>query len=240
MNDFISSIRNDRDIEIKERESKGIVIFSKPHYRIIDTVEVLLDENTYTFGVHANNSEVYFYIINNGANTYYSIIELYELLKLICDRGNDAVVFEALENIAKMDTVHKYNKDGMVEFLYRERSYYINKIEYPEYSSEIEAPDGAAKISYIELFLLITLIQEKSNALFNRGSGNNEQYLNGLARLLYCLLKLDKDHEYLSNLGWYYSEEKELFELYRDKSQEEKRKYYLTEAEYMSIINEES
>lgn len=96
------------------------------------------------------------------------------------------------------------------------------------------------QITNKELFLLLLLIQEKSNALFKRSTGVKRSYANGIFRLLIILLEKNEDDELLEELGWKWDAKKEMFDFL---SQKEKRvgrdvyKYYLTKAEYSDRIS---
>lgn len=249
MNDFISTIRTDRKREIKKRENEGIIIPDKYRYRIVDTISVLKDGKEYIFGVQANQKDVYFFIIDEGANSYFTIVEIYELLKYVVDSGNEDVVYEALEKIytTEMKKVSQEQEDRDVEiwenrgrFNYRGISYYIKDVEYPDYAGEIQMLDGSGTMSYLQLFMLINLIQEKSNAFFSRGGANNCELINGIVRLFDCLLRGTSDHESLMRLGWFWDNIEKKYVLNADKAEKKERKYYLTKAEFEDIIYSES
>ena len=78
MNDFISTIRTDRLRQIEQYREKGYLIDKK--FRLVDKIEVKHEEQLYCFGVQASGRDVYFYLIDDGENAYYSISEIYELL----------------------------------------------------------------------------------------------------------------------------------------------------------------
>ena len=78
MNDFISTIRTDRLRQIEQYREKGYLIDKK--FRLVDKIEVKHEEQLFCFGVQASGRDVYFYLIDDGENAYYSISEIYELL----------------------------------------------------------------------------------------------------------------------------------------------------------------
>ena len=78
MNDFISTVRTDRQREINMKEKSGIVVSDKYRYRIVDTIMVIMPDGTkLTYGFQANHRDVYFFMIDEGANSYFSIVEIY-------------------------------------------------------------------------------------------------------------------------------------------------------------------
>lgn len=69
----------------------------------------------------------------------------------------------------------------------------------------IEVEDGSVQIDYKTLFILINLIQEKSNYLFER-SKKYRGYKNGIIRLLITLIQIEKNNPILEEKGWVYDE----------------------------------
>ena len=64
MNDFISTVRTDRQREINLKEESGIVVSDKYGYRIVDTIIVIMSDGTkLTYGFQANHRDIYFFII---------------------------------------------------------------------------------------------------------------------------------------------------------------------------------
>ncbi|TYC84474.1 hypothetical protein FXB42_11950 [Acetobacterium wieringae] len=252
MNDFISTVRTDRLREIGEKERTGIVIADKYKYRLVDTIIIpMSDEKNLIYGFQVNQKDVYFYIIDEGANSYYTIIELYELLKYMCDSGNEDIVFEVLKRIEEIEMKRVRNSIGTddtaqdiwenrADFIYRGITYHFKAVEYPEYDGIIEMPDGARTLSYQQVFLLLNLIQEKSNAFFTRGESNKKELINGITRLFLGLLSGKEDHDELKSLGWFYDTQKNKYVLRPNMSKNKERKYYLTKEEYLIIMNKES
>lgn len=252
MNDFISAVRTDRIREMSEREKLGIIISDKYWYRIVDTIIIpMKNGEDLKFGFQANQKDVYFFIIDDSSNSYYTIVELYELLKYICDSGNEEIVYDTLHKIETTEmkkTTSEVGEDGetqenwenRADFIYRDVTYHLKDIEYPDYDRIIEMTDGARRLSYKHLFVLLNLIQEKSNAFFTRGGTDNSHYVNGIVRLFICLLKVKGGCQELEQLGWFYNDEKDRYFFNLEKVKDKTRKYYLTREEYMSIIKTES
>ena len=89
------------------------------------------------------------------------------------------------------------------------------------------------------MFLLIILIQEKSNALFKRSTGNKRLYVNGILRLLIVLLEGEQEDTLLKSLGWSWNAKEYEFQ-YVSKDNRKGReifKYYLTKTEYDVRLN---
>lgn len=249
MNDFISAVRTDRWRELMEKEKSGIQIADKYYYKLVDSIKIKIsDDIMLTYGFQANQKDVYFFITNNGANSYFSIVELYELLKYMCDLGDEDIVLDVLDRIMTtetkriIDTVESKEKwENRTDFYYRDVVYHFKAIDYPEYDGLIKLDDGAVKMSYLQIFVLLNLIQEKSNAFFTRGESKHVELVNGIVRLFICLLNGSNDYEELKQLGWFYDSESKKYNLNIKKDRDkERRKYYLTEDEYLSIINAES
>jgi hypothetical protein len=106
-------------------------------------------------------------------------------------------------------------------------------------NGEVAIPESGMKLTYSEIFVLINLIQEKSNALFMRSTTRKKKYQNGILRLLIVLCKMEKNILLLQELGWNWNEPQGRFEyLPKEKIKTRaKYKYYLTADEYKTIMN---
>lgn len=245
MNDFISIIRTDRYREIEKYKNIGYSFNNEKQYRLIDVIQVSHKGFLQKFGVQVTERDIYFYLVDDKANAYYSIQEIYELLIDISYREGIDFVVDILKNqmnikIQKIQDPSNLNKEITInqeEFIYRGISYYIKRTAIPPRNGTILPIDSSEKISYLQLFMLINLIQEKSNALFLRGIGN-EPYIDGLIRFLIVLVFLDHDVDILNIKGWYFDAGSEKFKyLGADKGT---KKYYLTKKEYLDIMPKES
>jgi hypothetical protein len=249
LNRFIPIIRTDRKREINKYKNLNYFIADEKEYRLIDRIRTLQPKCTFDFGVEANNREIYFYIIKDGSNTFFSIYEIYEELYNIAIREGSKFVIDILKEQANIKIEEKENsktKEKQIvnqeKFMYRGVEYYIKKtVEIDkEKDGKINPKDSSVEITYQEFFTLINLIQEKSNTLF-LWRENDKTYVNGLMRLLIVLLSNNEDMEILLQKGWKYDEdnEKYILDVKRDK-EINKSKYYLTEDDYNNIINKES
>lgn len=248
MNDFISIIRTDRAREIKKYKDKGYSFIDEKKYRFIEKIEVIQEENL-AFGVEATERDVYFYIIDAGANAYFSIIEIYKLLLEIIKKEDRLFVTTILEQQLKMEIVEENDSnnenkkllDNQEAFFYRGIKYNTKKHVELSKNGRFSPMDSSASITYNQFFTLINLIQEKSNALFLRGT-ENKQYKNGLIRFLLIMLIGSGDIQILMEIGWHYDNGNKCFSYSKPttESNRSKRKYYLTEKEYADIIRMES
>ena len=243
MENFISTIRTDRFREMKEYDDKGYFFIDRQAYRKIDKITTRQEGYEMTFGVEATQNDVYFYLINNQANTYLSIYEIYQLLLAVtCSEGEDFVV-NALKQQLRLKIRKSPGKNKKDVWLNQEKfeycgiEYDIRKTVELGRKGEVGIPDISLEITYKQLFLLINLIQEKSNALFLRGK-QNRKYADGILRLFVVLLCVHKELNLLTDLGWSYNAETDgfLFEAPKEENQRNKRKYYLTKKEYDNIM----
>ena len=161
------------------------------------------------------------------------------------------IVLEVLERIKSTEMkqildpsaptdLSKAKWENRGDFIYRGITYHMKMIDYPDYNGCIEMIDGARTMSYKQLFVLLNLIQEKSNAFFTRGEVKNEILTNGIMRLFICLLKGTRDYDELMQLGWVYDYENSKYVFDEHIIEKNSRKYYLTEDEFWDIINSES
>lgn len=247
MDNFISIIRTDRKREINKYKNMKYSVGDEKNYRLIDGIKTLQNGYIFEFGAEATEREIYFYVIEDGANAYFSIVEIYELLQDIMIREGEDFVIDLLkeqiqieiEVVKNSENDNKEKTLNQERFLYRGVEYYIKRtVEINDKrNGQVKPWDSSVKISYRQFFTLLNLIQEKSNALFSRGK-NNDQYKNGLIRLLIVLLINNHDIPILLQKGWKYDDENEKYTYQKIEEETEisKRKYYLTEEEYKNII----
>lgn len=247
MNDFISTIRTDRLREINEKKKMGIIIQDEYSYRYVDKIQLILEDETMIFGVQANNRDIYFFIIDEGANSYFTVYDIYMILSEICAHGNEETVINVLNEMNKKEMKKISNPDEKKEnwinrgrFRYQDVEYNLKEAVIPDHHGKYKQKDGARDITYKQLFVLINLIQEKSNAFFTRGKNKDELNVNGLVRLLSALLSSHTNIKLLNEMGWFYNNDEEHFQLKKELSLEDKKHYYLTQEEFDSIICSES
>jgi len=122
--------------------------------------------------------------------------------------------------------------------------YFDIPIEEP-LETRLNIAKSSATISYLEIFILLYLIQYKSNYLFSISLLEKDKaYSDGLIRLFIALFSLERDHSDLLNLGWEYDSHNGRFKLNYNRSISKKerasKKYYLTNEELGNILKTES
>lgn len=245
MKNFIPAIRTDRYREMKIYEDREYSFINKRSYRMRDEIETMQEKYVFKFGVEVTQSDIYFYLNDNSANIYLSIIEIYDILLYISYReGVDFVVNILKRQLNVKIKIKKPNnseKKGEIinqeKFIYRGIEYNIRKTVALPKTGKIEIPDSSLIISYEHLFMLINLIQEKSNALFLRGK-SSKIYADGLIRMYIILLTKKEDVDVLSSIGWKFNgtKDKFIYVMPTKETERNKKKYYLTKSEYKNII----
>lgn len=231
MKDFLAIARNDRNRERVEYSRKKYLV--PDYYRMVRKIRIEREGRVYELGVQVSTQDYYFYIIENEENAYYSIREIYDLLRAMSEKEGKEYVCDLLTKQMK-----ETNKE---KFIYEDIEYEIRKSIVPDRIGDIQVWDGSKEISYEMLFMLINIVQEKSSAMFLKGV-NNEKYVDGIIRLLIVLVCCSDNHDILNSKGWFWDDRNQYF-IYRNVlSEEEKRhkKYYLTEGEFDDIMSVES
>ena len=249
MKNFIPVVRTDRLREMQSYDAKSYSFLDRKQYRMLEKIDTLQEGYQFTFGVEVTQNDVYFYIIHDSANLYLSIEELYQLLvDMSADQGKDFV-----QNMLKKQlTIHirtarkQQDPDGkkvvlnLEKFRYRNLQYDIRRTVVSNQDGKLTVPNVSLQITYHELWMLLNLIQEKSNALFARNV-ESKRYVDGIFRLFVVLLWLEKDHPLLQELGWQYDTQLGRFAFHeipeKKKTPRGRRKYYLTKEEYKNILN---
>ena len=238
MNNFIPLVNSDRLREINKYSRRGYVFRDgKDKFNYVRNVFVRnkkVDEGgsdgaCYFFEVR-NKQEPRFYITVTENELkesciYLTMYEIYELLVEIAKKTS-------LETVTKMLT----SKRDKVWYMYYtalefELKYFSETIP----SDMLQIPDSNVKIRYENFFLLIAMIQEKSNYYWsNSTEENNRLYTNGIIRLLVCLINT-KGNYLLEKHKWKYNVIKDKYEMIPNAKKED-YKYYLTRDEYKTIM----
>lgn len=231
MIEFLSIARNDRKREKANYLKKNYLV--PDSYRMIRVIRIKAGDREVDLGIQVSKDDYYFYIIDNDENAYYSIREIYELLHMMAEKEGEEYVCNLLEEQMRVQ-----EKDV---FTYEEIEYEMRKSIVPDRDGAISVPDGSKEISYDRLFLLINMVQEKSSAMFMKKEGN-EEYVNGIIRLLKVLVHCTYDHDILENKGWYWDcdEKQYVYKNILDEKEKKHKKYYLTDREYKDIMTIES
>ncbi len=237
MNSFIPTIRTDRIREIFEYEARGYSFRDKRTYLFIRSIDIPYAGDTYSFQVRVDVREVKFHSIKGDGSIYLTVGELAHLFFKMRQYTNTNYIVTILKSILESDSIH--------QFMYQRVDYALSFSNDIPISGDIEVGSTQVFLSYIELFLLLSLIQSKSNYFFSISKDSRDKsYSNGLIRLLIVLLSIDNDDPLLMNLGWYYDPSSQLFRLAstgkHPKTDRRSKKYYLTENEMRSILGVES
>lgn len=231
MADFLTTLRTDRIREISCYEKKGYSILDENQYRMIRRINI----EDIEIGVQVSARDYYFYLIGSNQNAYYSVYELYSLLHLMAVReGKDYV------NSLLQKQINSVEKDKL---RYEDIDYEMKKSVIPDRNEKIVVKDGSEQVDYKTLLILLNLIQEKSNSMFE-SSEENKDCKNGVIRLLIALIDVEKNNQILKEKGWVYDEKEKKFKydekIVKYKNDEKFKKYYLTKGEKDSIMSVES
>lgn len=238
-NDFISTIRTDRLRQIRDKKNQKLIINDSRRYRYIDEIYLKNNKKDYSFGVQVSFREIFFYIKDGGSNCYYNIEDLYNLLRLMTksSRTRKKYVLTNLDKLIGSCSDNSIEKiEGENYFVYQGIEYYFDNPLIKDNGATVSLSEGDPLISYAKVFVLLNLIQKKSNSFFENG---NTDYINGLVRMLRVLLDLKHDNPTLIKKGWKYirADKKFVFNyIYNEDKDDKYDKYYLTEEEYNDIM----
>ncbi len=162
-------------------------------YRMIEHIKVYIpkkyDESeltSYQFQIRVTGSEPKFYIVKNGGSLYMTIPMIYEALKYFKDVYGTIVI-----------NVLKTPRTEIGKFVYKEIDYELRHFDYSDSKlmmSNIQYHD--VQLHLREVLVLISLIQEKSNVLFEKEYNDmsiplTRKNTDGILRLLVALLEFD-------------------------------------------------
>ncbi|NFG58608.1 hypothetical protein FC778_07825 [Clostridium botulinum] len=259
MLELIPLLRSDRRREIEEYKLRGYYFLNKSRYLYLRNIVIPYNKENYEFQVRVDTNEVRFLLTKKdkieGENSredenkqliymqtiYLTIEEIYLLMKNMCDEiGTDKVISILNDYLSKNKNT---NNTETFNIKYLELDYKLNFIKSDIldniFNKQVTIPNTDIKIDCIQGFLLLFLIQDKSNYLFSISTVYNKRYKNGIVRLILVLISLEHENSILSNLGWNYKENKFELEYKRLKRQNTRKskKYYLTEKEMNVILN---
>ena len=227
---FIKDTRVYRKQEIIEYEKKGYVIENKNYYLLVDRIIVNYYGKDIPIGIRVSDQELYFIFINQGANILFSISDLYKMMQSYMILGHP-VIHDLKKQLL--------NTSDKTIFCYKGIQYEMIKPVQVDDQYYVLLPNSHIEIPYCYLLTIIALIQSKSNCLFGNSSDYNKKFIDGLYRLLICLLVCSGDNQYLLKRGWIWNSRTQEYELRKERVAEEFKnyKYYLTQKEMESIID---
>lgn len=229
MKNFIPVVRAQRLTEMKMYTDKGYSIQNRKHYIMQGKITIPYADEIYEYEIRVTQDEVYFYIIRNNACVYLSIAEIYDVIRDM--DGPDRLYF-----IECLKRQLRQRDNGA--FYYQGLAYKMKNPVIVQKLADVNIPQTGFAIMNRDLFLLIIMIQEKSNALFRRSTVQKRTYVNGIIRLLIVLLE-EKDNSLLQQLGWKWNSVTRRFTLETKESRKGRDiyKYYLTQKEYDANMN---
>lgn len=230
MERFIKKSRQDRNDEILDYQKKGYCFIDKNEYSLIDRIQVNYYGNNMIFGIRVSSQEPRFICVKDGANIDLQLTDIYCILDSSLKAGIP-IAFDLKQQL--------YSSERKSSFIYKGDSYQFTKPIQVDDLIILKIPSSNIEIQYSQLIVLLALLQSKSSYFFSRKSNDNKKYMNGIYRLLICLLSLNSDHILLKKRGWIWNEVLNRFELRKDLADDEfiKLKYYLTQAEMETIMN---
>lgn len=230
MKDFVKDTRQARNREILNYEEKGYSFGDKTKYLLINKIQVAYHGQLLAIGIRVSDKEPYFIYIHQGANINFSIVDIYKILN--ASHKSILTIVDDLKN-------QLLSSDKSTEFLYGNHEYkMIEPIEVNE-AAVLSVPKSNIEVPYKQIITLLALIQSKSNSFYRNSSDANRKYVDGILRLLICLLSIKTNHPVLNDRGWIWNSNLEEFELRKEITSDKyiKHKYCLTQTEMDTIMN---
>ena len=186
-------LRHNRQDSIAKLKSNKTYIKNEHKFQFVDKFTIVYDNMEYYFDVRLNNAEFFFYCSIQDddyiyVNSFFSIKDIYESLFALVDSYPQ--IISVLNN--------EYKKKEIAEIKYGNELFKIRVLNLKSINIKDNLIISNRIVSIRQVLLLLSLIQEKSNALFIK----NKQYQNGIFRLIYVLLCFKKNHEILLSKGW--------------------------------------
>lgn len=187
-------LRHNRQDSIARLKYNKIYIKNEHKFQFVDKFTIVYEDISYYFDVRLNNAEFFFYCSIQDddeyiyANSFFSIKDIYDAL------------FNLVDSCPKLISIlnDEYKSKQIAEIKYGNESFKIRVLNLKLIKTDDTMTISDRTVSTRQVLLLLSLIQEKSNALFIK----NKKYQNGIFRLIYILLCFKKDHEILTNKGW--------------------------------------
>lgn len=237
VNIFIPLVKSDRLREINSYKNKDYTFrLGENKFIYIRNIKVLLNKKEYFFQVRDNQAEQKFYISINNSCAYLSLIEIYNLLRELRDK----IGSKRIRNILLGD------RNKIIKLFYMGLQFDVKFFSKSIPKGKILLPESNIEINYEYLFLLIALIQDKSNYYWMLSDTTNNKYIDGVLRLFACLIST-RDIKFLEKLGWYYDVINDKYYFSENISKVSittktikgniiKIKYYLTDIQFKNIM----
>ena len=187
---FVRNIREKRKKEINNYELKGYIL-NKNNYVTNDILQININGIIFKYGIRINGNDVYFYILKEGCQIYLKIYDIYLILWKLYYKENNKQIIDFLE--------YYENNNQEISFSYEGVNYFVHQLPKIDENTKIGVLDSDVEITLEELFLLIYLIQDKSNYLISLGK--KTEYINGIIRMLKTLLKCNNKNDVLRQSG---------------------------------------
>lgn len=240
MKDFIPLIRQDRLREMNEYKQRGYIFREhEPRFRFVRNISVSNKSQkvnydnsvatiNYFFQVRVEQSETRFFILQNSlvdieSCMYMTIFDIYELLL----NFSTHIAADKIVRILMGERCTKW-------FLsYTGLEFEVDFFSLNEENLRMVTSTSNIKISFENLLLLISIIQDKSNYHWsNSKQEKSPLYIDGILRLFCCLIST-QGHEVLLNNGWSYDNNTSMYKL---TNSDNDKKYYLTLDQYKNIM----
>jgi len=242
MINLLPLLHSDKEREMKTYSDKGYCFREgKNQYQYINLIRVIVSKDEqYVIQIRYYNNEPRFYLTQFETYSYLSIEEIYQVLLEWSKDGNNDVVKKILGS----------DCDTELEVLYVGVAYSLHFFNEGIPDSRVALPHTQLTVPIRLLFILIALIQEKSNYFWLNSTEANRKYINGFIRFLYCLT-FTKDHPYFKSMGWKYNSSTQMYSKMPDAEYKDIKKrastkskdgkdisvrYYLTEKEQKTIM----
>lgn len=195
---FFDAIKEKRNGEIQSVKSKGYKC--SPNYKFFDTFSVISHKLGFSmrFALFSANGESWFLALREERleeekrirrlTTYYSILELFDAI-IKNPLGRKACrEFGSISSFNSIDLIH----DNV-----------IYPIDFPAFPERLLKAIIKRDVDLLELLVLLSLIQNKSNTYFNK----TEEYKNGIYRFLFVYAYCKRDYPCLEKRDWHFDKD---------------------------------
>lgn len=199
---FIKDVKENRTAEIRNVQSKGYSV-NKNEYKFFDYFTITFFNEKFQFSLFATNNDTNYLIVDEDADQEESVVKkrskYYSMIDLF-------------------DEIVSYDESDFCEALATKR-FCVATIDYHGYLYELEVPEISKRTfsklfknetGLINLILLFSLIQNKSNVLFEK----NPQFCNGIYRFFLSYSNHRYDNDCMKKRGWSVKDDKFFYKPY--------------------------